>query len=177
MVADVGGGGEVMQTAHASQPGVALLDIEMPGLDGSQQREHLYETLPRCRSVTLTTFGRSGYLCRAMESGAVVFLLKDAPAAELAVALRRMMAGEQVVDPDLALAAPSEGMNRLTPREREVLAAALPGTSPATIAARRALSEKTVRSPLSAAMQKSGVYNRMEAARLAEQRAGCEHLF
>src|SRR5690242_11762538 len=105
-----------------------------------------------------------------MESDAVGFLLKDAPASELAIALRRVMAGGRVVDPDLALAALSEGTNPLTPREREVLAAALPGFSHAEIAARLSLSEGTVRNHLSAAMQKVGARNRMEAARLAEQK-------
>lgn len=170
VVAEVGRGDEVVQTARASQPDVALLDIEMPGLDGLAAARALHEALPRCRSVILTTFGRSGYLRRAMESGAVGFLLKDAPASELAVALRRVMAGERVVDPDLALAALSEGNNPLTPREREVLAAALPGVSHAEIAARLSLSEGTVRNHLSAAMQKLGVHNRMEAAHLAEQK-------
>ncbi len=170
VVAEVGRGDEVVQTAHASQPDVALLDIEMPGLDGLAAARALREALPSCRSVILTTFGRSGYLRRAMESGAVGFLLKDAPAAELAIALRRVMAGERVVDPDLALAALSEGNNPLTIREREVLAAALPGISHAEIAARLAVSEGTVRNHLSAAMQKLGARNRMEAARLAEQK-------
>jgi two-component system response regulator DesR len=170
VVAEVGRGDEVVQTAHASQPDVALLDIEMPGLDGLAAARALHEALPGCRSVILTTFGRSGYLRRAMESGAVGFLLKDAPAAELAIALRRVMAGERVVDPDLALAALSEGNNPLTTREREVLAAALPGISHAEIAARLAVSEGTVRNHLSAAMQKLGARNRIEAARLAEQK-------
>lgn len=170
VVAEVGRGDEVVQTAKTSQPDVALLDIEMPGLDGLAAARALHEALPSCRSVILTTFGRSGYLRRAMESGAVGFLLKDAPAAELAIALRRVMAGERVVDPDLALAALSEGNNPLTTREREVLAAALPGISHAQIAARLAVSEGTVRNHLSAAMQKLGARNRMEAARLAEQK-------
>jgi two-component system, NarL family, response regulator DesR len=126
--------------------------------------------LPTCRVVILTTFGRSGYLRRAMESGAVGFLLKDAPAAELAVALRRVMKSERVVDPELALTALSEGNNPLTTREREVLSASLFGASLAEIATRLVLSEGTVRNHLSTAMQKLGAQNRMEAARLAEQK-------
>lgn len=170
VVAEVARGDEVVQTALVTQPDVALLDIEMPGGNGLAAAQALQTALPGCRSVILTTFGRSGYLRRAMESGAVGFLLKDAPASELAVALRRMMAGERVVDPDLALAALSEGTNPLTKREREVLTTALPGLSHAQIAARLALSEGTVRNHLSAAMQKLGAHNRMEAARLAEQK-------
>jgi len=170
VVAEVARGDEVVGAALATQPDIALLDIEMPGGDGLTIAQALRKALPICRCVILTTFGRSGYLRRAMESGAVGFLLKDAPAAELAVALRRVMAGERVVDPDLALAALSEGNNPLTPRERDVLSASLFGASLAEIAARLVLSEGTVRNHLSAAMQKLGAQNRMEAARLAEQK-------
>jgi two-component system response regulator DesR len=170
VVAEVGQGDQVVPTALVAQPDIALLDIEMPGLDGLAAAQALHQALPSCRSVILTTFGRSGYLHRAMESGAVGFLLKDAPASELAIALRRVMEGSRVVDPDLALAALSEGNNPLTKREREVLTAALPGRSLAEIAAHLSVSEGTVRNHLSAAMQKLGARNRMEAARLAEQK-------
>lgn len=170
VVAEVARGDEVVETAQAAQPDVALLDIEMPGGGGLAAAAALRKVLPSCRTVILTTFGRSGYLQRAMESGAVGFLLKDAPAAGLALALRRVMAGERVVDPDLALAALSEGRNPLTPREREVLSASLFGASLAEIAAQLVLSEGTVRNHLSTAMQKLGAQNRMEAARLAEQK-------
>jgi two-component system response regulator DesR len=149
---------------------VALLDIEMPGGGGLEAAHALRTAFPSCRVVILTTFGRSGYLRRAMESGSVGFLLKDAPAKELAVALRRVMTGERVVDPDLALSALSEGQNPLTAREREVLSASLFGASLSDIAARLVLSEGTVRNHLSTAMQKLGAQNRMEAARLAEQK-------
>ncbi len=170
IVAEVALGDQVVQAARATQPDVALLDIEMPGGDGLAAAQALRTARPSCRSVILTTFGRSGYLRRAMESGAVGFLLKDAPAAELAVALRRVMKGERVVDPELALSALSEGNNPLTPRERDVLTASLFGASMAEIATRLVLSEGTVRNHLSTAMQKLGAQNRMEAARLAEQK-------
>jgi two-component system response regulator DesR len=170
VVAEVARGDEVVQAALASQPDVALLDIEMPGGDGLAAAQALQKARPSCRSVILTTFGRSGYLRRAMESGAVGFLLKDVPAAELAVALRRVMEGSRVVDPELALAALSQGTNPLTTREREVLSASLFGASLADIAARLVLSEGTVRNHLSTDMQKLGAQNRMEAARLAEQK-------
>jgi two-component system response regulator DesR len=170
VVADVARGDEVVEAALAVRPDVALLDIEMPGGDGLSAAQALHKALPTCHCVILTTFGRSGYLRRAMESGAVGFLLKDAPASELATALRRVMQGERVVDPDLALAALSEGSNPLTSREREALTAALFGASLVDIAARLFLSEGTVRNHLSAAMQKLGAQNRMEAARLAEQK-------
>jgi two-component system response regulator DesR len=170
VVAEVARGDEVVQAALATQPDVALLDIEMPGSSGLDAAVALRKALPSCRMVILTTFGRSGYLRRAMESGAVGFLLKDAPAAELAVALRRVLAGERVVDPDLALATLSEGNNPLTNRERDVLSASLFGASLLDIATRLSLSEGTVRNHLSTAMQKLGAQNRMEAARLAEQK-------
>jgi two-component system response regulator DesR len=170
VVAGVARGDEVVPAALETGPDVALLDIEMPGGGGLSASQALHERLPACRVVILTTFGRSGYLRRAMESGAAGFLLKDAPATELAVAIRRVMAGERVVDPELALMALSEGNNPLTSREREVLAASLGGASIADIAARLFLSEGTVRNHLSVAMQKLGAHNRIEAARLAEQR-------
>ena len=170
VVAEVARGEQVVAAALSTQPDIALLDIEMPGGNGIEAAQALHQALPTCRSVILTTFGRSGYLRRAMESGAVGFLLKDAPASELAVALRRVIAGERVVDPELALAALSEGSNPLTPRERDVLAASLFGASLAEIAAQLILSEGTVRNHLSTAMQKLGAQNRMEAARLAEQK-------
>lgn len=157
-----------------TQPDIALLDIEMPGGEGLTTAQALCKALPTCRCVILTTFGRSGYLRRAMDSGAVGFLLKDAPAAELAVALQRVMAGERVVDPDLVLSALSEGSNPLTPRERDVLSASLFGASLAEIAARQVLSEGTVRNHLSMSMQKLGAQNRMERRGWLSKRAGCE---
>jgi two-component system, NarL family, response regulator DesR len=168
VVAEVARGDEVLPAALNTQPDVALLDIEMPGGDGLAAAATLHDRLPACRILILTTFGRSGYLRAAMASGAVGFMLKDAPAAQLAVAIRRVMAGERVVDPELALTALSEGNNPLTHREREVLAASLHGASVADIAATLVVSEGTVRNHLSEAIQKMGAHNRVEAARLAE---------
>jgi two-component system, NarL family, response regulator DesR len=170
VIAEVGRGDEVVTVACSAQPDVALLDIEMPGGGGLAAAQALHECLPSCRVMILTTFGRSGYLRRAMESGAAGFLLKDAPADDLPDAIRRVMKGERVVDPELALAALSEGNNPLTIREREVLSVALTGASLMDIAAHLSLSEGTVRNHLSIAMQKLGARNRMEAARRAEQR-------
>jgi two-component system response regulator DesR len=170
VVAQVDRGDEVVSAALETSPDVALLDIEMPGGDGLQATAALREQVPACRVLILTTFSRGGYLRRAMELGAVGFLLKNAPAAELAVAIRRAMAGERVVDPELALAALSEGTSPLTPREREVLGASRGGASIAEIAARLFLSEGTVRNHLSVAIQKMGARNRIEAARLAEEK-------
>ena len=170
VVAQVGRGDEVVPAALRSQPDVALLDIEMPGGDGLAAAVALRQSLPTCRVMILTTFGRPGYLRRAMESGVVGFLVKDAPASELATAVRRAAAGERVIDPVLAMAALSEGNNPLTEREREVLAAAGPGASIADIATALSLSDGTVRNYLSTAIQKLGARNRVEAARVAEDK-------
>ena len=130
----------------------------------------LKENLPSCRVIILTTFGRAGYLKRAMESGAVGFLLKDAPASGLASAVRRVMNGERVVDPGLAAAALSEGESPLTGREREVLSASANGATIEDVAAKLYLSEGTVRNYLSTAIKKLGARTRVEAARLAERK-------
>jgi two-component system response regulator DesR len=170
VVAQAERGDEAVRVAMETQPDVALLDIELPGSDGLAAAEHLRTHLPSCRVVMLTTFGRAGYLRRAVDSGAVGFLLKDAPAAELAKAVRAVMSGRRVIDPALALTALSEGDNPLTGREREVLAAASSGATVADIAARLSISEGTVRNHLSVAIQKVGGRNRFEAAKLAEQK-------
>ena len=170
IVAETSRGDEVVPAALRSAPDVALLDIEMPGGDGLSAAADLREHLPSCRVIVLTTFGRSGYLKRAMESGAVGFLLKDAPPEELAAAIRRAMSGERVVDPTLAVAALSEGDNPLTDREREVLAASANGATIGDVASELYLSEGTVRNYLSTAIKKLEARNRVEAARLAERK-------
>jgi two-component system response regulator DesR len=170
IVAEVGRGDEVVQTALATRPDIALLDIEMPGADGLTAAAALHARLPGCRILILTTFGRPGYLKKAMESGVVGFLLKDAPSSQLAAAIRRAIAGERVIDPALAMATLSEGNNPLTDRERAVLAAAHTGAGIAEIATSLALSEGTVRNYLSEAIQKLGARNRIEAAHIAEHK-------
>jgi two-component system, NarL family, response regulator DesR len=170
IVAEASRADEVVPAALDTFPDVALLDIEMPGGDGLSAAARLKERLPACRVVILTTFGRAGYLRRAMEAGAVGFLLKDAPAAELASAIRRVMGGERVVDPGLAASALSEGGNPLTDRERDVLAASADGATIGDVAAELYLSEGTVRNYLSTAIKKLGARNRVEAARLAERK-------
>jgi two-component system response regulator DesR len=170
IVAEVGSGDDVVPAALAAKPDVALLDIEMPGCDGITAAAALHKQLPSCRVLILTTFGRPGYLRKAMESGVVGFLLKDSPSAQLATAIRRAVAGERIVDPTLAMAALSEGNNPLTERERDVLAAASGGASIADIATALFLSEGTVRNYLSVAIQKLNAHNRVEAAHIAEQK-------
>ncbi len=170
VVAQVDRGDQVLASAQETAPDVALLDIEMPGLDGITAAGTLRRALPGIRVLMLTTFGRPGFLRRAMAAGASGFLLKDAPAGELAVAIRRTMAGERVVDPALAAQALSEGASPLSAREEDVLRASVDGASVAQIAARLFLSEGTVRNHLSSAIQKLEARNRTEAARIAEEK-------
>ncbi|HVM63566.1 MAG TPA: response regulator transcription factor [Acidimicrobiales bacterium] len=168
VVAEAGRGDEVVALAQRCTPDVALLDIEMPGLDGITVAGAVRAALPTCTVLMLTTFGRPGYLRRAMEAGASGFLVKDGPVEELAAAIRRAVRGERVIDPSLAAAALSTGPNPLTPRERDVLRATEDGSTIAEIAAHLALSEGTVRNYLSAAIQKTAARNRTEARRVAE---------
>jgi two-component system response regulator DesR len=170
VVAEVARGDEVLKAAIKAEPDVALLDIEMPGLDGIAAAAALRAELPRCRALILTTFGKPGFLRRAMESGAAGFVLKDAPPEELALAIRRTAAGERVVDPGLAAAALSDGISPLTERERQVLAATDRGADIPEIARTLFLSHGTIRNHLSAAIQKLGARNRSEAARIAERK-------
>jgi two-component system response regulator DesR len=170
VVAQVSRGDEVVEAARVATPDVALLDIEMPGANGLEAARDLRDELPGCKVLILTTFGRPGYLRTAMESGASGFLLKDAPASELASAIRRARSGERIVDPGLAAAALSQGESPLTPREHEVLAASRSYATVAEIAAALYLSPGTVRNHLSSVMQKLDARNRAEAVRVAEER-------
>ena len=170
VVAQVARGDEVLAAALEARPDVALLDIEMPGATGLDAAEQLAADLPSCRVLILTTFGRPGYLRRAMEGGASGFVLKDAPASELCSAIRRTLRGERVVDPGLAAAALSQGESPLTPREHEVLAASRDHATVADLASALFLSPGTVRNHLSSVMQKLDARNRGEAVRVAEER-------
>jgi two-component system response regulator DesR len=171
VVAQVGRGDEVLGAVEKAEGvDVALLDIEMPGLDGLSAATLLRGRYPAMKIVILTTFGRPGFLRRAMEAGASAFMVKDAPAAKLAEAVRRVLAGERVIDPDLAAAALADGINPLTGRERDVLAACFDGSVNAEIAERLSLSEGTVRNYLSACIQKTGARNRAEAVRIAQEK-------
>jgi two-component system, NarL family, response regulator DesR len=170
VVAEVDRGDLVVDAARSRAVDVALLDIEMPGLDGLSAAAALGREVPGVRALILTTFARPGYLRRALEGGAAGFLPKDAPASELAAAIRRVAAGERVVDPALAAAAVTEGESPLTPREHEVLAAAREHETAAEIARSLFLSEGTVRNYLSSAIRKLGARNRVEALRRAEEK-------
>ena len=170
VVAEVASGDQVVAAAREHQPDVALLDIEMPGIDGIEAAGALRRDVPDCAPLILTTFGRPAYLRRAMEAGAAGFLVKDAPAERLANAIRRATAGERVVDPELAAAALADGGSPFTPREREVLEAGSGGAPISEIAERLHLSEGTVRNYLSAAIGKTGARNRVEAWKIARER-------
>ncbi len=169
VVAQAGTAADALRAAIETRPDVALLDIEMPDGSGLDVAAQLREQLPGCRTLILTTFGRPGYLRRAMEAGAAGFLVKDGPVDQLAAAIRRVLAGERVIDPGLAAAALSAGPNPLTDREREVLLAAVDGATVADIALRLHLSESTVRNYLSAAIGKTSARNRIEAAHRARE--------
>ena len=170
VVAEVERGDQVVVAARANAPDVAVLDIEMPGIDGIAAAEVLRREVPTCRVLIVTTFGRPGYLRRAMESGASGFIVKDAPAKRLADAIRRVHAGLRVVDPELAAESLAVGENPLTPREADVLREARDGSSVAEIAARLFLGDGTVRNYLSSAIGKTGSRNRVEAVLIAEQK-------
>jgi two-component system response regulator DesR len=168
VVAEVSRGDEVVAAAQTCRPDVAVLDVEMPGLDGIAATEALRGALPECRVLVVTTFGRPGYLRRAMAAGASGFMVKDAPAGQLADAIRRVAAGLRVVDPTLAAESLAAGESPLTQRERDVLRAARDGGTVADVATALFLSEGTVRNYLSAAIGKTGARTRAEAVRLAE---------
>ncbi len=150
-------------------PDVALLDIEMPGIDGLEAASRLRAQVPGCRVLMVTTFGRPGYLKRAMQAGASGFVVKDTPAAQLADAVRRVSQGLRVVDPALAADSLAQGDSPLTEREGDVLSTARTGGSIADIARILHLSEGTVRNHLSSAIGKTGGRNRADAARIAEE--------
>ncbi|MET8415638.1 response regulator [Streptomyces sp. NPDC005134] len=170
VVAQVARGDEVLAAAREHAVDVALLDIEMPGMTGIEAAGLLRSELPAVKVVVVTTFGRPGYLRRAMESGADAFLVKDAPAAQLAEAVRKVLAGERVIDPTLAAAALADGASPLTERERDVLRTAADGSTNAEIATVLHLSQGTVRNYLSTAIQKMAARNRAEAVRIASEK-------
>ena len=168
VVAEVGRGDEVVAAAREHSPDVALLDVEMPGLDGIAAAAALRAEMPQTRVLIVTTFGRPGYLRKALQAGASGFVVKDTPARQLADAVRRVHAGLRVVDPALAADSLVSGESPLTDRETDVLRAARDGAPVASIAAALFLSAGTVRNHLSSAIGKTGASTRAEAVRAAE---------
>lgn len=170
VVAEVGSGHDAVAKARTTRPDVALLDVQMPGMDGLTAAAELRTVAPQCRVIVCTTFGRPGYLARAMAAGAAGFVVKDAPPEQLVDAVRRVHAGLRVVDPVLAAESLASGRSPLTPRELEVLRAAAEGGTVAEVAEQVHLSQGTVRNHLSAAIGKTGGRSSADAIRLAEQR-------
>jgi two-component system, NarL family, response regulator DesR len=169
VVAEVGRGDEVVAAAREHRPDVALLDVEMPGLDGIAATTALREAMPHVRVLIVTTFGRPGYLKRALQAGAQGFVVKDTPARQLADAVRRVHAGLRVVDPALAADSLVTGESPLTAREADVVRAARDGGTVADLAKELFLSEGTVRNHLSSAIGKTGARTRAEAVRIADE--------
>jgi two-component system response regulator DesR len=169
VVAQVGSGADAVTACRTSQPDVALLDVEMPGMDGISATAEVKRQFPGIRVLIVTTFGRPGYLRRALRAGADGFVVKDTPASQLADAVRRVHAGFRVVDPILAADSAVSGESPLTGRETDVLRAALDGVTVEQIARRVSLSEGTVRNHLSSAIGKTGTRTRSEAARVATE--------
>ncbi|UZJ26629.1 response regulator transcription factor [Rhodococcus antarcticus] len=170
VVAQVGDGAAAVAEAVRTRPDVALLDVQMPGVDGLTAAEQLRDRVPQCRVLVCTTFGRPGYLARAMAAGAAGFVVKDAPPEQLVDAVRRVHSGLRVVDPVLAAESLASGTSPLTPREHEVLRFAADGAPVSEVAARVHLSQGTVRNHLSAAIGKTGARSRADAVRVAELR-------
>ena len=169
VVAEAATGDEIVGLARATAPDVALLDIELPGMDGLTAAGLLREAAPACRCLIVTTFGRPGFLQRAMEAGAAGFVLKDDPPEALADAIRRCAAGERIIDPGLAAVAMRIGHSPLSARERDVLVATTSGASVVEIAGSLHLSEATVRNYVSSAIAKLRARNRTDAVRIATE--------
>jgi two-component system, NarL family, response regulator DesR len=168
VVAELDRGDTVVATVEALKPDVAVLDIDMPGLDGLTVAALLHERVPACRTLVLTGLSQPGHLLRALQSHVRGFVLKAAPATTLAQAVRAVAAGERVIDPELVVAALDTGASPLTQRETEVLAACRSGRSTDDLAAGLHLSPTTVRNYLSNAITKLNARNRIDAIRLAE---------
>lgn len=169
VVAELERGDQILSAAREHRPDVAIIDIDLPGLDGLSAAELLHERLPECRTLILTSLGRPGTLRRAMSARVAGFLLKDAPPTELAQAVRRIVAGQRVVDPQLALSAWGETDNPLTARETEVLQLAAQGSEPQEIAKHLRLSVGTVRNYLTTVVTKLSARNRVDAIRIARE--------
>lgn len=167
VVAEVAEGDSILETALRVRPDVAVVDIEMPGLDGLSAAAELHEQLPDCKVLIATTFGRPGFLDRALKGGVAGFVLKDVSVDALAASIRRCAAGEKVIDPELAAQASRLGPSPLTAGERLVLVGVASGASIAEIARRLHLSERTVRNRVSSAIDKMDARNRVDAIRIA----------
>lgn len=169
VVAEVGRGDEVLDACREHAPDVVLMDVEMPGMDGLEASAALRQALPAVKILIVTTFGRPGFLRRAMQAGVQGFVVKDTPATQLADAVRRVHAGLRVVDPQLAADSLVFGESPLTARELDVLRAAAAGGTVADIARAVFLSEGTMRNHLSSAIGKTSGRTRADAVRIAQE--------
>lgn len=167
VVAQASDGSNIVDLAREHRVQVALLDIQMPRVDGLVAAALLRENVPDCKVLMVTTFDRPGYLRAAFDAGASAFLVKDTPSSELAAAVRRVHSETHTVDPSFSIQSLQQGPNPLTEREREILSLAQSGAPVAQIAVAVFLSVGTVRNHLSSAIGKTGAANRIEAARMA----------
>ncbi|MFC4909145.1 response regulator transcription factor [Actinomadura gamaensis] len=169
VVADVGAGDAAVSAALAHRPDVAVLDVDMPGMDGLTAAAALREKLPACRTLILTGHGAPGQLRRALDAGVGGFLLKTAPPDDLVAAIRAVHEGRRVLDPSLAVTAWDLAADPLTPREKDVLRLLADGAEPAEIATRLHLSAGTVRNHLTAIVTKLNARGRPDAVRIARE--------
>jgi two-component system response regulator DesR len=169
VVAEVTDGEGIVPAAVAQRPDVAVVDIDLPGTDGLTAAAQLHDRCPDCKVLILTALGKPGNLRRALAAHVAGFLPKDTPAAELLGAVRKVAAGERVIDPQLALTALEVPDSPLSPREAEVLRRFAAGTGPAEIATVMYLSYGTVRNYLASAVTKLGARNRVDAVRIAAE--------
>ena len=167
VVAELERGDQIVDAALRTRPDVAVLDIDLPGLDGLTAAEQLYSRLPECRCLVLTGLSQPGNLLRALKVHVRGFIAKDAPADTLAAGIRRIARGERVIDPELIATALETGSSPLTDREADVLRVAATGVPTDQIATRLSLSPATVRNYLSNAVSKVGARNRIDAIRIA----------
>lgn len=168
IVAECADAESALEQLSITKPDIVLMDVELPGMNGIDAIAQVRDQAPNTRCIVLTTFGRPGYLRSALDAGAVGFLVKDAPASELASAIRQVHAGGRAIDPDLAMAALTLGANPLTPRQRDLLRLTLLGRTVSEMANELALTEGTVRNYLSEAITILAAANRNDAARIAE---------
>jgi two-component system, NarL family, response regulator DesR len=169
VIAELDRGDRVLESAEKTRPDVAVLDIDMPGLDGLAVAAQLHERLPDCHTLILTGLSQPGNLLRALRAHVRGFIVKDAPADKLADGIRRIAAGQRVIDPELVGIALDTGESPLTSRETDVLREAAAGITTDQIGTRLSLSPATVRNYLSSAISKVGGHNRIDAIRIARE--------
>lgn len=167
VVAAVRSGDDILPSAQEHQPDIAIIDADLPGIDGVSAAAQLHEKLPSCRTLILTNLGRAGMVRRALVANVSGYMVKDAPPEQLATAIREIVAGRSFIDPHLVVSAWDSAQNPLSPREHEVLRRAAEGSEPSEIAAALHLSVGTVRNYLTAIVTKLNARNRVDAIKTA----------